>query len=156
MGKILVVVDLQKEFVKDSHGKKVYKEAVNYVYRNQENYSSIIALMYINDKRVNENMERLLDWKECQTVQSLEFPFTYLQYHSGYSIKEYPWINKDDVVDIIGFDTDACVLNACFDIFNIGCDMNILTEYIWSSGGWKMHDCGIAIMKRQFGCAVIK
>ena len=83
-------------------------------------------------------------------------------YHGGNServvgklLKEYPRVSHLDQIDIIGFDTDACVLSAAFDVFNLGCNMRILTDLCWSSGGKKMHEAGLLVMKRQFGKACV-
>ena len=150
--KYLLVVDLQKEFVKDKKGEKVYKDCLDYILAEGRNYDAVLAAVYVNNR--NPNMHRLLQWEGCKKIEQLEFIPDAAYYHSGYSIKEYPKVHASDTIDIIGLDTDACVLSACFHVFDLGCNMNILTKYIWSSGGKKMHDAGIAIMKRQFGIAV--
>ena len=155
MGNFLVVVDLQKEFAKNIKGRKIYQKAVNYVYNNKDNYSYVFAAIYKQEPREFVNMHRKLNYRECEIIEPIEFPYDQLYYHSGYSIDEYPNFGKGDVVDVIGFDTDACVLAACFDLFNKDCDLRILTKYIYSSGGDSMHNHGLAIMKRQFGKCVI-
>lgn len=155
MYKYLFVVDVQKEFVKDKMGEKVYQKCLQYIDAHRHEYDAVIAAVYINDPTKFANMNRLLNWNDCKKIENLEFIPDGTFMHSGYSIKEYPSVTKLDCIDIIGFDTDACVLSACFDIFNLGCNMRILSEYIWSSGGKKMHEAGIAVMRRQFGKALI-
>ena len=148
----LLVVDLQKEFVKDKQGQKVYDKCLQYIADNEKKYTAVIAAMYIN--KDNVNMNRLLKWNELKQPKALDFTPNSIYRHSGYSITEYPKVIPTDTIDIIGFDTDACVLSAAFDVFNLGCDMNIYTDLCWSSGGKKMHEAGVVIMKRQFGSAV--
>ena len=150
----LLVIDLQKEFVKDSKGKKVYQECLEYIRSNKDKYHGIVAAVYENIPGDNPNMDRLLDWNECMDVLPLEFVANAAYTHSGYSIKEYPNVSQMDTIDIIGFDTDACVLSAAFDVFNLGCNMRILSDLCWSSGGAKMHKAGLLVMERQFGKAV--
>lgn len=150
MAKFLFVVDLQPEFAKGMKGNKIYKRAVNYIYSHRDDYACIYAAVYHQDPIAFTNMQRKIGWNECTTVAPIEFPYDRIFYHSGYSISEYPNFTKDDVVDIIGFDTDACVLSACFHLFDLDCDLNILSDYIYSSGGETMHKCGLAIMERQF------
>lgn len=152
MAKYLLVVDVQREFVKDKIGEKVYSKCLNYIAEHHNEYTAIIAAVYIN--KDNPNMQRLLNWDECKRIELLDFVPDIQIEHSGYSIKDYPYVQKTDTIDIIGFDTDACVLSACFHIFDLGCGMNILTELMWSSGGKKMHEAGLTVMKRQFGKAV--
>ena len=151
----LLVVDLQKEFVKDRKGKAIYDKCLKFISNRRNEYDIVIAAVYRNDSDVNSNMGRLLNWTECKDVVPLEFIPDSSYIHTGYAIKEYPYVTSNDIIDIIGFDTDACVLAAAFDVFDLGCNMRVLTELCWSSGGRRMHDAGIAIMKRQFGKAVI-
>ena len=151
--KYLLVVDLQSEFVKDKQGQKIYDNCLNYIAMHHNEYNAILAAVYQN--KGNVNMDRLVDWNECKTVKALDFVPDAIYYHGGYSIKEYPYVNVGDTIDIIGFDTDACVLSACFHVFDLGCNMRILSDLCWSSGGKKMHEAGLNIMKRQFKNAVI-
>lgn len=148
----LLVVDVQKEFVKGRKGMSIYKKCLDYIATEADNYDAVLAAVYVNKN--NPNMKRLLNWEECKKVDSLEFIPDAAYYHSGYSIKEYPHVHATDTIDIIGFDTDACVLSACFHVFDLGCNMNIITDLIFSSGGSRMHEAGLAVMKRQFGSAV--
>ena len=157
--KYLLVIDLQREFVKGIHGKHVYARTLQYIYDHQRDYDGIYAAFYINNVEENANMIRLVGWTEMMNkdeLEGLQFPYNYRATHTGYSIQQYPGFTKDDTVDIIGFDTDACVLNACFDIFNLGCKMRILTKYIYSSGGMLMHLCGKLCMRRQFKKALYR
>lgn len=152
MNKYLLVIDLQREFVKDRQGEKVYQKCLNYIARMRDGYTAVIAAVYIN--KDNPNMQRYLDYTDVQRPEMLDFIPDAQHYHSGYSIKEYPYVQRTDMVDIIGFDTDACVLSAAFDIFNMGVGMHLLMDGIWSSGGKKAHEAGLFVMRRQFGSAV--
>lgn len=148
----LLVVDVQEEFVKDRQGKKIYEKCLKFIENQRYNYDAVIAAVYIN--RGNSNMDRLLDWNDCKQINAIDFIPDSAYYHGGYAIKEYPKVLPSDTIDIIGFDTDACVLSASFDVFDLGCNMNIYSDYCWSSGGKDMHLAGLKIMKRQFGTAV--
>ena len=152
--KYLLVVDLQKEFVRDRQGQKVYDKCLQFIEDHRHEYQAVLACVYINQG--NPNMNRLVGWNEVKNPASLDFVPDATYMHAGYSIKEYPYVKPSDTIDIIGFDTDACVLCAAFDVFNLGCDMRILAEYCWSSGGKRMHEAGLRVMERQFGKAVIK
>lgn len=151
--KILLVVDLQKEFVKDLKGKQVYVKGLDYIAQHRDEYSYVLAAVYKNE--VNSNIQRFVDWSECRDIQSLEFIPDKIVYHSGYSISEYPNVTRVDQIDLFGLDTDACVLSAAFHVFDMGCGMRILSDLCWSSGGKKMHEAGLMCMKRQFGKAVV-
>ena len=155
MSKFLFVVDLQQEFAKSWKGKQIYKKALQYIIKNRSNYLYIYAAIYQQDRFIFSNMEDKLNWDGCQSVAPLEFEYDRAFYHSGYSINEYPNFTKDDTVDVVGFDTDACVLSACFHLFDMDCNLRILTDYIYSSGGNIIHKAALDIMKRQFGKCLI-
>lgn len=150
---VLLVVDVQKEFVKDKFGEKIYAKCIDYINAQYKSYSYILAAVYKNED--NPNMQRLVDYNECKDITPLDFVPDQVVYHSGYSITQYPCVSKVDNIDIIGFDTDACVLSAAFHVFDLGCQMRLLTDLMWSSGGKKFHEAGLTVMKRQFGKAVI-
>lgn len=153
--KYLLVVDVQKEFVKDRQGQKIYDKCLSYIASAHDNgYNAVIAAVYKADGEF-VNMKRLVKWDDMHRIENLDFIPDQMCMHSGYSISDYPYVTHLDQIDIIGFDTDACVLSACFHVFDMGCNMRILTDLMWSSGGKKMHEAAIAIMERQFGKAVV-
>lgn len=147
----ILAVDLQPEFVKDREGKKVYDKCLDFLKR-EGSFYTVIAPVYQN--KTNPNMGRLLNWREMREITPIEFSPDFAVIHSGYSIKDYPTFARDDIIHVIGFDTDACVLSACFDLFNLGACFDIWTDMCWSSGGKKLHEAGLTIMRRQFGAAV--
>lgn len=150
--KYLYVVDLQTEFVKDKRGQQIYNNCINFIRSNRNNYDAIYAAVYKN--RDNVNMNRYVGWNEMQkSIDALDFVPDDFWYHSGYAIDSYPF-KATDKVDVIGFDTDACVLNACFDLFNLNVQFRVLVSGCWSSGGASMHKAGLEVMKRQFRNAV--
>ena len=149
----LLVVDLQQEFVKDKQGQKVYDKCLRYIKDNRHSYDAVVAAVYKNEGDFI-NMQRLLRWEEMKTIKSLDFTPDKSILHNGYSARDFLNFNKYDQVDVIGFDTDACVLSMCFDLFNVGCNIRIIADGCWSSGGKEMHKHGLAIMRRQFRRAV--
>ena len=148
----LLVVDLQPEFVKDSPGKLVYQRCLDYINYCGANYDEVIAAVYKNTD--SKNMHALVRWDEMQKIQKIEFKPTKMYVHSGYSIGDRLNFNEHTKVDVIGFDTDACVLSTCFDLFNMDTNFRILANGCWSSGGVEMHGDGLAVMRRQFNRAV--
>lgn len=147
----VLAVDIQREFVKGFEGKAVYERLMDFISRAHLMDYTIIAPVYQNKN--NPNMNRLVGWNEMKKIQAIEFKADYVYLHSGYSIKEYPDFNPRDFVIVVGFDTDACVLSACFDLFNLGVNFTIIEDGCFSSGGRDMHKAGCKIMKRQFGKA---
>ena len=150
----LLVVDLQREFVKDETGRRVYNNCLRYVQSaKSRGYEYVLAVVYQNSEKF-ANMDRLVEWNEMMKIRGIEFQADEVVFHSGYSISQYPRFTQQDRVDVLGLDTDACVLATCFDLFTRGCNMRILVNGCWSSGGAEMHEAGLKVMKRQFGKAV--
>ena len=154
MNRVLLVVDLQSEFVTDTEGMSRFQDCIDYIAENSSEYDKVIALIYKQDPEF-KNMSRLVNWEECKNVKPLAFNPQFAYLHCGYTCKLLQDIlSPDDIVDIIGFDTDACILNTAFEVFNIGCTMRIWERLCWSSGGKEMHETGLKVMRRQFVNAV--
>lgn len=149
----LFVVDVQREFIKDAECKSYYNKCLKAI-KDKKDTCCIIALIYRN--KPNSNMVRLNRWDKMMEIKPLDFTPEYVITHDGYSPSRYIKFESEDVVHVFGFDTDACVLSTCFDLFNSGVNFDIWTDLCWSSGGKKMHECGLSIMNRQFGNAVTK
>ena len=149
---ILLVIDLQREFVKDQVGLEVYKRCVQYINTCGHLYSQILAPIYRNGEL--RNMHMLTHWDEMQEIKKLDFKPNKLYLHSGYSAISDMKIPANTQVDVIGFDTDACVLSHCFDLFNHDIPFKVLVDGCWSSGGAEMHEAGLKCMQRQFNRAV--
>ena len=149
----VLAVDVQREFAKGFEGKAVYNKCIEFLRKASIHYT-VIAPIYQN--KTNPNMHRLVGWNEMTQIEALDFRPDYFYVHSGYSIKEYPAFNPNDIVYVIGADTDACVLSACFDLFNLGVNFRIIVDGCWSSGGRAMHAAGLKVMERQFRKAVDK
>lgn len=54
-------------------------------------------------------------------------------------------------VGICGVDTDACVMAACFALWDAEIQPIIFSQYCHSSGGVDMHRAALSMMFRQFG-----
>lgn len=149
---ILFVIDLQREFVKDRRGQAVYDKLLEFIRKSRLEYDSIYAAVYKNGR--NKNMSCILQWNEMRDIVPLDFRADKYFVHSGYYPNDVKIFSKDDKVTIVGFDTDACVLSACFALWNDDIPIKILANGCYSSGGKKMHEAGLDIMLRQFGKAL--
>ncbi len=151
--KYLVAVDIQPAFVTMPVGVKIYERCLNYIETHRADYDKIIAVLYENDGS-NPNMERLTHYSECKTSQKAQFTADKIVKHAGYFNFNLLHFKPEDTVDIIGFDTDACVLSTAFNVFDMGCKFRVLKDLCWSSGGKIMHLTGLAVMERNFGLSV--
>ena len=87
-------------------------------------------------------------------IQPLDFVPDRMFVHSGYSAVNKMALPSDVHIDVIGLDTDACVLSHCFDLFDKDIPFHVLIDGCYSSGGAEMHDIGVKILQRQFNNAV--
>lgn len=56
----------------------------------------------------------------------------------------------DTVVYIAGWETDACVLGTCFDLFDHRVDFRVVTDCV-ASDNVEAHEAALTIIKRNFG-----
>ena len=75
----LFLVDVQREFVKDRQGQKVYDDILKYIDNQKCNYDSIVALVFQND--IQSNMNRIVDYKEVMQARPLEFIADAVSFH---------------------------------------------------------------------------
>ena len=110
----LFIIDLQKQF-KDTCGS--YERIVNDVINLKPNYDKVYATVFTQGK--NPNYVQKLNWTGCSdsTEKDLEFDLNGVQVivKDGYGIPDIRrYIESQDEIDVIGCDTDACVLAVCF------------------------------------------
>lgn len=56
-------------------------------------------------------------------------------------------------VFVAGVDTDACVYAACISLFDAGMQPVLLADCCYSTGGSRMHESGMLLIRRQIGDA---
>lgn len=148
--KILLVVDLQKEF-KDCDGE--YERILNFV-KTVKGYDRIIATKCLNS--MDSPFVKYENWYDCiDKVEDLEFCPDVVIEKYGYGLSDYACLNKADNYDIIGFNTDACVLKIALDLFDKGYNFRVLTDYCYSSEGLDHHLNGVELLKRLISKAVV-
>ena len=145
--RILLVVDLQKEF--SANCKSKYDEIIEWVINHSNEYDSVVATRFVN--KPNSPYVRYLNWNKMQSVQDLEFKYDTIIDKCSYGLQDYSWIPEKCSIDIVGMDTDACVLKIALDLFDIGKDFKVLSKLCWSSGGEHAHNNAVALMRRQLG-----
>lgn len=152
--KVLLVVDLQKEF-RDNCGN--YERILNYVkgnIANRSKYDLVIALKCSNSEK--SSFIKYNVWEEClNSVEDLEFKPDVILSKTSYGLVRYNVLSKENTYDIIGFDTDACVMKVALDLFDRRYDFRVLTKYCYSSSGREWHEIGIRTMKRLMKDAII-
>lgn len=150
--KILLVVDLQAEFA-DSDGE--YEGILNFVRNAIKNktYDRVIATKCLNRK--NSNFVRYSNWEKLiDGTSELEFtPDTVIEKVS-YGLTDYSMLPKDAQIDIVGYNTGACVLKVALDLFDRDYNFKILSRYCYSSSGLEHHRRGLWTLKNLMENAV--
>lgn len=145
--RILLVVDLQKEF--SDNCKSKYDEIIGWVKNHSNEYDSVVATRFMN--KPDSPFIRYLGWNKMQFVRELDFEYDILINKCSYGLQDYSWIPEKCSIDIVGMDTDACVLKIAFDLFDMDKDFKVLSKLCWSSGGECAHNNAVALMRRQLG-----
>lgn len=147
----LIVVDLQKAFSPP-------QDMVDKITALRGAYDIVIATQFINPP--SGRFETILNYTRCRlgtpdtdiviplSPQHIFDRFSYgLQPQHVEVLKQYPvksW-------DIVGCDTDACVLATCYALWDNNIDFRVLKELCYSSGGAALHRAALAIIERSFG-----
>ncbi|MGN0107921.1 MAG: isochorismatase family protein [Hominilimicola sp.] len=150
--KILLVVDLQTEFA-DSDGE--YERILKFVQEAIENkaYNKVIATKCLN--RENSNFVRYSNWgKMIDGAAKLEFtPDTVIEKIS-YGLTDYSMLPTDAHIDVVGYNTGACVLKVALDLFDRDYNFTVLSHYCYSSSGLEHHRRGLWTLKNLLENAV--
>lgn len=172
--KILLIIDVQKEFADRNNDSKEYNKVIKYIKKctNLGQYDKIISTVFRNGE--NSNFRDNLNWYDCSDsgVNSLE----YVKYidssihnifiKNGYGMKSdcivrainncNDSISEDVEVNIIGCDIDACVMAICFQLWDAGItNFKVLTKYCYTSAKDFSKEDVIKIMKRNFGKCIV-
>lgn len=150
--KVLLVVDLQPEF-KDNEGQ--YERILNFVRNAKKNgYQRVVATMCCNSP--DSPFVKYNNWFDClDGCMPLEFNSDKIIKKYGYGLSDYSHLSKKNTYDIIGFNTDACVLKIAMDMFDKCYDIRVLTKYCFSSSGSVQHKSGVKLLKHLMSDAVI-
>lgn len=149
--RILLAIDVQPEF-----GKKCpeeYDKMLSFLKDHGKDYDLLVASQFIN--KPDSPYVKYLEWDSMNTINSLDFYADHIVRKTSYGLPNYRFISEDDTLDVIGMDTDACILKVAFDLFDMNANFRILTEYCYSSAGASAHEAAVALMQRQFGSAVV-
>lgn len=147
----LIVVDLQHAFFPPPH-------IVEGIAAILPRYDIVIATQYLNKKW--SLFETKLGYTDCQIgshESQIVIPlrpraifdrFSYgLRPEHIAQLKRYPVLSWD----VVGCDTEACVLSTCYNLWDSEIQFNVLKDLCHSSGGQEYHDAAMLIMGRSFG-----
>ena len=135
--KILLVVDMQKGFMKNKKYLDLNNKISDYIARS--NYDKIIFTKYINEKSKNSLFQDKIGWTKLTTKDeqdfSLHIPKNAIimeKYGYGLNRQDLDYINSLDIkeIDICGLKSEACVYAISLQLWDMGIFPNILYNYI--------------------------
>lgn len=145
--RILLAVDVQHEF-QDQNGR--YEKIVSYIKNASSEYDFVYATVCAN--KPDSPFIKNEVWFDCMNgVEPLAFSPDKIFVKYGYGFLDYNWLDPENHYDIIGFNTDCCVLKVALDLFDRGYDFSVLTEYCYSSSGEEEHRRGVAVLRDLLG-----
>ncbi len=159
--KKLLIIDVQKQF-KDSEG--LYEKCLSFITENINNYDMVYATIFSQtvNGETNSNYHKKLKWDGCISCTEADLEVILpkninIILKNGYGIKNIDqFFKKDDEVDIVGCDIDACVMAVCFQLWDMDINFKILTDYVYTTSSDFTKNDVIKILKRNFGTCVIE
>lgn len=147
----LIVVDLQRAFHPPA-------ELVENIRQILPEYGIVIATQFLN--RPKSSYETQLGYTRCQIgspeseiVIPLKPAAVFDRFSYGLQplhierLKQYPVAKWD----IVGCDTEACVLATCYNLWDNHIPFRVLKDLCYSSGGEEQQAAAFKIMGRSFG-----
>lgn len=135
--KILLVVDMQKGFMKNKKYLDLNNKISDYIARS--NYDKIIFTKYINEKSKNSLFQDKIGWTKLTTKDEQDFSLNIPKnaiimekYGYGLNRQDLDYINSLDIkeIDICGLKSEACVYAISLQLWDMGIFPNILYNYI--------------------------
>ena len=163
MSVILLVVDAQRGFVRDSYTQSVGRDIIDAI--DTGVFDGVIATRFKN--AYGSSFERFMDWHfMCSSSPDIELidgiaersdvimdKYTYGCVNATFmqQLRSLCGGQLPDMVYISGFDTDGCVLASAVQLFEIGVRPVVISRLCASSGGITYHEVGLRCLKRLIG-----
>lgn len=151
----LLIIDMQKGFI--TKETQHVADNINNMLKNNT-YDTIIATKFLNYHK--SPFVKHLQWEEMidnntDLLPPIELESDYIVekygYHCGQELIGIFKENHIDKIDIVGVDTDACVLANATYLFDKGFNITVYSKLCASTGGIDIHDAAIEILRRNIG-----
>jgi len=158
MKSALIVIDVQNYFVNE-HTKSIPEKIARFIDKNK--FDFVLFTKFVNYK--GSNYFKLLNWGKCLGSPDTDIYPTLEKFVSGSNLFEkasYSIFKSKDFADFLkrnsisklylcGIDIDACVLASAFDAFDLGYDVEVLTDLSLSHSGERLDKAALEIIKKN-------
>lgn len=155
MSSLLLVIDLQKDFI-NSNTESVVDKINKILCTNK--FDKVIFTKFINS--IDSIYSKYLNYKGCINEESRRIVIdtkgnnilektTYTAF--GNELKNYIIENNIGKIFLCGIDTECCILKTAFDLFENGYDIYVLKDYCACSKGVERHNNALDILRRNIG-----
>ena len=155
MKKLLLVVDVQNDFINDDTKVLLHKIS-NLIDSNKFDKIAFTRFINCNKSRFFKD----LHYKRCLTKKGTAIAIDTKDYKifnkTTYTalteeLRKYLKKEKIDQIYLCGLDTNACILETALDLFEQDYDFYILKDYCMSSSSKKLHNNAINNLKVLVG-----
>jgi nicotinamidase-related amidase len=155
----LLVVDVQRGFINDftQHIPVRVKRLIE-----KGEFSPILFTLFVNEP--DSPYQRLLDWHGCAAPPEMDMAEELAGLADEANVYRKHGLTglPDDLagrlrqeafseVNVVGIDTDMCVLKIAMDVFDLGIEPVVLVDCCASTAGLQAHLAGLAILSRNIG-----
>jgi nicotinamidase-related amidase len=157
----LLVVDVQRGFINDftQHVPGRIKRLIE-----TGDFSPVLFTVFVNTP--GSPYQRLLDWHGCAAPPETDLVDELASLASRDRIFEKRGLtglpdaladrlrrdhHADGHINVVGIDTDMCVLKIAMDIFDLGIEPVVYVDCCASTAGLQAHLSGLAILSRNIG-----
>lgn len=158
MKSAVVVIDVQNYFVNE-HTKDIPEKIARFLSENR--FDFILFTKFIN--REGSNFFKLLNWKKCVGSPDTDIHHSLEKFvrkdnlfeKASYSIFKSDGLdnflkhNQITKLFLCGIDIDACVLASAFDAFDLGYEIEVLTDLSLSHSGERLDNAALEIIKKN-------
>ena len=154
--KTLLVIDMQKGFIKNKRYEKLCSRLNRYLENSM--YDNIIFTKYKNDKNKNVLYQEKIGWYGLTSKEEQEFAVNVPnntviigKYTYGFSKKDLDYIKSLNVksIDVCGIKASACVYAISLQLWDMGIYPNILINYV--EGDKETRKVMKKVFVKQFG-----
>lgn len=155
MNKLLLVIDLQNDFI-NQNSKYVVDKIEKLV--ESKKYKNIVFTKFINN--YDSDWYKKLNYKGCLTLEGQDIAIDTHDYlivekemYSSLNKQLINYIENNNIeeIDICGIDTECCVLKTALDLFEGKYNVKVLKDYCACTHGIKSHENALNILKRCIG-----